>query len=246
MSTFQLELKAAGLDLDLRAFEAHEGLNQPFLVSITGVSRDPDLDLDAAIGGDASFVVRIDGRSRTYAGIIRRFDQVSADEVEATRAGSTSLSTYFVEIVPKLWALGQTRNHRAFQDMSELDVALAVLEKWKIEPELRLDRARYRRREIRVQYGESDLDLFARLLEEIGVSYWFEPREDRTALVLGDAPHDRKPRPCRTSRWGASTRPASPASASSAGSARAGTRCATATSGGRPTWPSRRSVPATG
>ncbi len=179
-------LSIPGAALDVRGFEIHEALNRPFAVAATALSPDPDLDLDGPIGEAATLLVRHPSGDRRYAGVVRRIVQVDVEP--------SGLSTYLVEIVPKLWALKHTKRYRVFQGASEVEVARKVLGGFGIEPELRLDPASYPKREIRVQYGESDLAFFVRLLEEAGVSYFFEIGAEEPKLVLTDAPQAARPR----------------------------------------------------
>lgn len=46
-----------------------------------------------------------------------------------------------------------------------------------------------------MQYGESDFAFFSRMLEEAGISFFFVDQEDRTILVLCDAPQENPERP---------------------------------------------------
>ncbi len=170
--------------LDVRQFEVSERISKLFSARIVAVSRDDALDFDALAGQPALFeILGATGdmpRRRRWAGICR---QVELIEVE-----DAGLSTYAVEIVPTLWLTTQRINHRVFQHLSDVDVAVRVLGDWNITPELRLSAA-YKKRKYRVQYGESDFDFASRLLEDAGVSFFFEDRDDGSQLVLCDAPH---------------------------------------------------------
>jgi type VI secretion system secreted protein VgrG len=184
MKMLALDL-AVPVPLEPRAFVCEEELNHPFLLRVDAVSKDPSIDLDALIGCAARASLFRGGEigvvATTFTGIVRRAKLLKALE--------GSLSHYALEVVPKLWLLSQSRTYRTFQVMSEPAIALQVLKEWEIPVELRIDPAAYPRREIRVQYGESDLELVGRLLEEAGITYWFETIDDESTLVLGDAPH---------------------------------------------------------
>ncbi len=106
----------------------------------------------------------------------------------------TGLSTYEITIVPMLWLATQRRNHRMFQQLSELDIARRILAEWGIEPELRVTGV-YGKREYRVQYAESDYAFLCRMLEDAGISFFFEQADTETRLVLADAPQAGAPRP---------------------------------------------------
>ncbi len=147
------------------------------------MSPDNDLDFERLIGAEASF--RMDsgplGR-RAFSGIISFVEQV---DVEAG-----ALSTYTVRVVPRLWLLTQKRGHRILQHQTALEMALALLKEWKIEAKTLVTEENLARHEVRVQYGETDLELFDRLLEEAGISYFFDDQRGDGAshLVLTDAP----------------------------------------------------------
>ena len=175
--------------LDAREIAVHERLSGLFSIRLTVVSENPDIDFEAVIGRPASFEV-LSGASggerlRSWTGICRELDQLRVED--------SGLSTYSLEIVPTLWLATQRRNHRMFQGLSDVDLALAILSEWEIVPVQRLS-ATYKKRKYRVQYGESDYDFLCRTLEDAGVSFSFEDQGGTTALVLSDAPHMNPPR----------------------------------------------------
>src|SRR5690606_6415690 len=87
-----------------------------------------------------------------------------------------------------LWLLTQRKNHRMFQQISEPDIVLKLLREWDIEPVVRIDKGAYKKRKYRVQYGESDFTIMSRMLEDAGISFYFEQAGDETTLGLSDAP----------------------------------------------------------
>ncbi len=188
-STTRLSVRvASGEPLSVREFVVEERMNALFAVQVVAVVADPSLDFEAAVGMPASFaaVSRIaPSRPRLWSGVCSHLRQV--------RVEPTGLSTYEIEIVPQLWLLDQRRNYRMFQQRSELEIALALLAEWGIEPELRVT-STYRKRKYRVQYGESDYAFFCRMLEDAGVAFFFEQGEAGTTLVLADAPQAAAPR----------------------------------------------------
>ncbi len=118
-------------------------------------------------------------RARAWTGICREVQEIAVEE--------SGLSTYRIEIVPALWLASQRRNHRMFQLVSDVDIALKLLSEWGIEPVLELS-ATYKKRKYRVQYGESDHAFICRLLEDSGISFYFTGDSGETRLVLSDAP----------------------------------------------------------
>ncbi|MFS8067065.1 MAG: contractile injection system protein, VgrG/Pvc8 family, partial [Byssovorax sp.] len=99
------------------------------------------------------------------------------------------LSTYELTLVPALWLLSQRRGNRLFQHVSIPDIVDRVLAEWSLVPVWRIARDQYPRLELRVQYGESDLDFVRRLLEEAGISFYFaDDLEKGSQLVFHDDP----------------------------------------------------------
>jgi type VI secretion system secreted protein VgrG len=202
-----LELSFASADdgaFDIRSFVVQEGLSSLFSVSLSVVSPHDAIDLGEMLGQRAEF--RIHGgslgrsghkagdddgqheRGRAWTGIVKRFEQVHAEP--------TGLSTYELEIVPTLWLLTQRTNYRVFQNLSAVELVKKLLAKWKIKPVLKISEE-HPKLEYRVQYGESDFDLFSRTLEEAGITYRFSHDLDdgETKLELSDAPERAEPRP---------------------------------------------------
>ncbi len=212
---------ASGETLDVRSFSVEDGVSQLFEVKLVVVSPNPDVDFEAAIGGPARFAVNrispatsgfealamnvldsairsapaidvnlldaaetlLDGPTRYWSGICAHIEQTGVED--------QGLSTYTVRIVPTLWLLTQRKNYRIFQDKSELDIVLEILASWGILPVLHLDPASYIGRRMRVQYAETDFDFVSRMLEDIGVAYYFEQKLSNTVLALADAPNRR-------------------------------------------------------
>ncbi len=179
---------ASGDTLDVRDFAVEEGLSQLFDVRLTAVSTSVDVDFEGAIGQTARFEIApasASGEPRYWSGICAAIEQTQVEDA--------GVSTYAVRVVPVLWLLTQRRNYRIFQDLSELDIVLQVLQGWGIQPTLQLDAGSYPKRRIRVQYAESDFDFVNRLLEDIGVTYYFEQTGGDTLLVLADCPNKAAP-----------------------------------------------------
>jgi type VI secretion system secreted protein VgrG len=177
------EVAVASKDgLDVREYSVQQGMNALFAVTVTAVSQNPDIDFEEVIGKDASFTLHgrgADGGKRTWRGICTEFHQSRVDE--------KGLATYHIRIAPKLWLASQRSNYRIFQVKTELDIAKQILEEWGIDHKAKIE-SQYKTRKYRVQYGETDFAFFSRMLEEAGISFYFVDQDDRTTLVLADAP----------------------------------------------------------
>jgi type VI secretion system secreted protein VgrG len=188
-SNLHLEV-ASGDVLDVRKFHVTERMSELFEVRLVVLSPNAEIDFDAVLGKEATFTLSRDRllatAYRTWGGICHHIQQIEVD-----KAG---LSTYELVIVPKLWFLTQRRNHRMFQGLSDLEIVLQLLREWGIEPVQKVDAAAYKKRKYRVQYGESDYAFICRLLEDAGITFYFDQEGETTTLVLHDAPQNNPPR----------------------------------------------------
>lgn len=168
--------------LDVREFVVHEALGELFVVELVCVSFDHDIDFDALIGEPASFRISRpgSGQSRVFSGVVRAARQLVSEP--------QGLSTYTLTIVPALWLLTQNRTYRIFQDTTDPDIALAIFSRWGLAPDARLTES-YKPRRYRVQYAESDFAFASRLLQDAGVTFFFDTGESGGgAFMLSDAP----------------------------------------------------------
>ncbi|EYF08059.1 type VI secretion system Vgr family protein [Chondromyces apiculatus] len=179
----------SGDPLDVRKVDISEQISRLFTVSVVAVSPNPDIDLDAVVGLPAAFSV-VHGTeasaSRTWAGVCVSLQQLAVE--------ADGLSTYQIEIAPFLWFLTQSRRNRIFQRLSELEIVEKVLGEWSIPFDKRIV-SEHKKRKYRVQYGESDFAFLSRMLEDAGISFYFDPASTDSKLVICDAPQRNEERP---------------------------------------------------
>ncbi|MBW2524105.1 MAG: type VI secretion system tip protein VgrG [Deltaproteobacteria bacterium] len=183
--------------LAVRQVSAHERISRPFVIDVLARSRQPfvvdgselevmgaAIDLEAIVGKPASVrVQQDDGKTKVWSGVCAQVEQVRFDETVGAE------STYQLRIVPQLWLLSHRRSHRIFQHKTIPDIVTEILIEWHVDCELRLDMAAYPVQEYCVQYGETDLAFFHRLLEEAGIVYFFDDSSGSSLLVLSDQAH---------------------------------------------------------
>jgi len=175
----------------VREFTLEDGISRLFKIDLDVTSTNPAVDFEAVIGREATFHVELSGRlgaktpTRLYKGIVEEIHQAAEEE--------RGLSTYHIVVVPRLWLLTQRTNCRVFQQMTDLDVARALLTEWGFDPVLETLRPQ-KTRKYRVQYNESDFAFMSRMLEASGVSYLHRQVGDGSQLVLLDAPEKAEPR----------------------------------------------------
>lgn len=191
MSNFELHVES-GDTLTVRAFTVVEGLAEPFLVHVVARSASRDLDLSKFVGAGAALRAQGGPRSRAWTGICSR-----ADVEEGLMDASGGQTTYVLTIVPHLWLLTQRTNHRVFQHMTAVEMVKVLLTEWNVVCDVRLS-AVLPKLELRVQYAETDFAFVSRLLEEAGVTYFFEEHgaegKTESRVVMTDSPQTAAPR----------------------------------------------------
>lgn len=197
MSTLVLSIGAAEDTLSVGEFSIHEAISSLFSVSIVARSADSSIDLATLLDQHSTFHL-VPGYlhvanlgARTWRGIIVDAEQVHALQPVGAQRG---LSTYHFRIVPELYRLEHRRGNRIFQHLTIPDIIDKILAEWSIEKTWKVDRSQYQKLEYKVQYAESDLHFFRRLLEEAGIAFTF-PEDQDGKLTLSDHLESSAPRP---------------------------------------------------
>lgn len=174
---------ATGDDLDVRSFSVRQAMSRLFRVELSVVSNNLDIDFAGVIGMEASFSLGTMWSSRSWSGVCVEIDQVRVDRNE--------LATYTLAIAPRAHLLTQRKNYRIFQFKSELEIVQQILGEWGVENRAQVDGSAHPPRKFRVQYGESDFNFVCRMLEDAGISFYFEDSGGTTTMVLDDNPQAR-------------------------------------------------------
>ncbi|MCV0396011.1 MAG: type VI secretion system tip protein VgrG [Rhizobiaceae bacterium] len=164
--------------LVLSRFEGSEGMSEIFEFSIEALSRKNDVDADALLGKPASITFDTSYRhDRFFHGIVT--------EVEWTGVRNDNF-VYRLVIKPWLWLLSFTNDCRIFHEMTAPDIIQKVFqERGFTDFKLKLQES-YEKLEYTVQYRESDFDFVRRLMEQNGISFFFEHEREKHFLILAD------------------------------------------------------------
>lgn len=153
---------------DVTDFSIEEPINGLFQVVVHASSPDGTIDPTTFIGKGGAF------RFRHHAGDLVRAGICSeAAQVQNQPDGAVTLSTYRFVIVSALSRTTLRVNNRNFQGLTVPEIVFAILDEWKIPYDKDLKEP-HRKHEYRVQYNETDFAFISRLLEEEGISYWFD------------------------------------------------------------------------
>ncbi len=164
-------------ELLLTSFEGTEYISDLFEFQIEVLSSNHAITPDQLIGKTVDINIQND-QKRTFNGYISRF---TYGEVKAD-----NLRVYRLTLVPWLWFLSKTNNHRIFQEMSTKDIISQIF------MDLGFNDFDYKAtgntapREYCVQHNESDLNFISRLFEEDGIAYFFKQESGKHIMQIVD------------------------------------------------------------
>jgi type VI secretion system secreted protein VgrG len=165
----------------ITGFQGTEQLSHLFSVELKLIaSNSASIDFGQLVGNDmlVRIATRGDGETsqwRYFSGICARFSQGDRNE---------DFTSYYAELVPKVWLLTRRVQSRIFQQKSVPDILKEVLKGFDCDFQLR---SQYEHREYCVQYRETDFNFASRLMEEEGIFYFFEHSESGHKMVVADS-----------------------------------------------------------
>lgn len=173
--------------LVIKSFTGSEGLGEPFVFEIEALSEEENIDFDRALGQPCSIKLKTyDNKERFFSGIL-----VNAQWTGTEPGGDKHYSTYSLVLRPWFWLLNHSADCRIFHNKYVSDIIEAVFNG------LGFSSGKDYRFQITadcnpyfnyfVQYRESDYAFVSRLMEEFGIYYYFEHRDDgQHTMVLVD------------------------------------------------------------
>lgn len=182
--SFGQDLRIAQLDtplgkdkLNIVRFDCTEGVSEKFKIRLTAVSTDQNLNFDPAIGQNCTITMK-----SPAGGVERHFDGVLA-KAEWT-GGEGNEHVYEMVLRPWLWLASFRRNSLIFHDMTVPEIVSKVLGDY---GQVKDTTSRgYPVLEYCVQYRETDMDFVCRLMEEYGISYYFQHGQGKHDMILTD------------------------------------------------------------
>jgi type VI secretion system secreted protein VgrG len=163
----------------LRSFRGEEQLSGLFQFSLEMQSEDPAIDFAAIVGKSATIsIVLADGTTKYINGIVGRFVQAGGD---------SRFSNYHADLYPWLWLLTMSRDCRIYQKKSVTEIVTALFKELGFTDYRNDTTGTYEAIEYCVQYNETAFAFVSRLLEDAGITYFFEHADGVHKLVLADA-----------------------------------------------------------
>ena len=160
----------------LTAFEGSEFVSDLFEFHIEAVSENLEIKPDSVVGKSGTVTIQNE-QGRVFHGYINSF---TVGEVK-----SHGLRQYKMTMVPWLWFLSKTNNHRIFQNKSTKEIVSAIFQDRGFS-DFKFRAAGGSKREYCIQHNESDLHFISRLLEEEGIAYYFTHEKSKHELILVD------------------------------------------------------------
>lgn len=163
--------------LNLVRFECSEGVSEKFKIRLTAVSADPNINFDPVIGQSCTITVKspTEGNERHFDGVLAKARWIGGDGNE---------QVYELVLRPWLWLASFRQNSLIFHDMAVPDIVTKVLGDY---GQVKDQTSRgYPTLEYCVQYRETDMDFVCRLMEEYGISYYFQHGQGKHDMILTD------------------------------------------------------------
>jgi len=164
-------------ELLLTSFEGTEFISDLFEFQIEVLSSNHAIKPDQLIGKTVDVTIQNE-QKRTFNGYVSRF---TYGEIK-----SDNLRVYRLTIVPWLWFLSKTNNHRIFQEMNTKDIISQIFMDLGFNDFDYKATGNPKPREYCVQHNESDLNFISRLFEEDGIAYFFEQKNGKHVMQIVD------------------------------------------------------------
>jgi type VI secretion system secreted protein VgrG len=156
--------------------------------NVSMLGDNEDIDLKKVLGTSATLTLEVPGDENK-----RYFHSYVVRMQRGERKGRHE--RFSLVMRPWLYFLTRTKTSRIFQAQSVKEIIELVLSDYDVNNhDFRLA-GTYPKLDYCVQYDETDFDFVSRLLEEAGISYFFEHEEEKHTMVMCDdmGKHKRKP-----------------------------------------------------
>jgi len=183
-------LRIDGLDTPTHVSEytCEEHISRLFTATLEVACEAANLGFSAVALAPAHLKIRSAASQRSLHGVVTRWEYLRT---------AREYSFYAVTIAPRAHRLTLRQDMRIFQRLTTPEIAREVLLAAGLQPdEFRVDVVRdHPRRDYCVQYRETDLAFFHRILAREGMFYFFEHGDDAAVLVVADHPKVHTPPP---------------------------------------------------
>lgn len=163
-----------------------ESLGRLFEYEIEVLNLDPAVKLEDVIGQPMTIEIEFASKEKRYFhGEVAQFRQLTRSYDKYT--------CYEAILRPTLWYLTRTKDCRIFQEKSVPEIVEEILKEHGITNRRKALTGTYQPLEYCVQYDETDFNFISRLMESVGIYYFFEHASGKHTLVLADGISAHKP-----------------------------------------------------
>ena len=176
----------------LKGFSGYEGISRLYNFQLNLLSEDHKINFNDVIGKNVTLriVLDEDSKERYFNGFVSRFRQSGAD---------ARFTDYHMEVVPWTWFLTQCAGCRIFQKKSIPDIVQQIFQDRGFSDFRFSLMSSYDPLDYCVQYRETDFNFISRLLEQVGIFYFFEHQNGKHTMVLADSSSVHQPCPEKSS-----------------------------------------------
>lgn len=147
-----------------------------------------DIDFNTLMGQSVTVSLTLGSEQRTFNGIVGHFEQ------QQTPFEPLNLwNVYRAVLYPQVWLLTFSSHCQIFQNMSTVDIIQQILKTNSIPYLNQVMSAGMTQREFCVQYNETDFAFISRLMEEVGIFYYFQQSEGGHTFVFADSSRESSP-----------------------------------------------------
>jgi type VI secretion system secreted protein VgrG len=183
--TFRFSAPSVHAAFEVVSCRVAEALSEPYTAAVVLATLTHESLSRELLGASAVLSFWRGDRARTYRGV------VCAVEDRGTTADQR---VYEVVLVPALWQLGLRSAYRVFQSADAIEIVREILRDaglYQTGAGLVTPAVALKPREYCVQYGETDLAVLRRLLDEEGFAFGFGGADDEEQLVIFDPAQER-------------------------------------------------------
>jgi type VI secretion system secreted protein VgrG len=171
-------VKGEASSLVVRALRGREAISELFSFEVDLHDANASFDFDSIIGEPVHVLVTWGTIERHVNGIVTHFEQLETSDEGAF---------YRATLAPTAILAHLGRSTRVFSQKTVQEIIETILGEHGIE-NARISLAdSYAKRDVVIQYGESDWDLVSRWMEAEGIRYFFEHTSSGHTLVITDA-----------------------------------------------------------
>lgn len=147
-------------------FSGEEGLSQLYSFTVSGYCRNVNLVLDSLLHQSVAVKINYQQQQRFFHGIV-------AEIIDEGVSGHT-LRRFSLKLRPQIWFLSLTKASQLFQQQTIPEIIRSILQSQQIiSVDMQALTQSYSPKSYCAQYDESYLEFMLRLLEEVGIEYYF-------------------------------------------------------------------------